>query len=312
MKGKQEKIEFYKLLAKQKENSSHLTNLTIGRDNERQEIMQFAQNKNANKLRIVSITGNPGIGKSRILNACSNELKKDFILIKVNSGITNTPKPFEGIKQVLTIWLNATETKKQTQLLTAIQLALDQRYFQFAYKDLEWITQFLKPNAELPLNQWINDPNWAGKLSNILVSLLENLLQHQKVWLEIDNFSNIDSYSQEILSFCIKSELKSKSIICLECRNPETLKKVVNPDIDFPPSQILQLEIMPLNPMDSEKLLLSQLPDFSIDPITLEEIIKKSEGNPLFLTAIANSYKSTTSGNSYNKVIPHMRPKRLE
>jgi len=304
LKGKQEKIEFYKLLAKQKENSSHTNNLLIGRDYERQEIMQFALRKNANKLRLISITGNPGIGKSRLLDACTDELKKDFIPVKVNSGITTTPKPFEGIKQLLTIWLNANDTKTQTQLLTAIQLALDQRYFQFTYEELDWITQFLKPNAELPLNQWINDPNWAGRLSNILVSLLENLIQHQKVWLEIDNFANIDSYSLEILSFCTKSELKSKSIICLECRNPETLKKVVNPDIDFPSSQILQLEIRPLNPIDSEKLLLSQLPDFSIDPINLEEIIKKSEGNPLYLTAIASSYKSSSLGHSHKKAIP--------
>jgi class 3 adenylate cyclase/Tfp pilus assembly protein PilF len=283
IKGKKDLVSAY-TLKKEKEKISFLEQKKnshspfMGRQKELKILKEALKSSYQSKGQVIEISGELGIGKSRlILELTKESLAKEFNILSGNCSSWEQSKPYAPLKEIFTKIFeikfddNLKEIEKKIEnkireidpsLLFAS--AYFSRLFSSKIKSLEEMMEQSK------------------KESNLFIKLVKKLLfsfsSQKPLLIIIEDIQWIDDASAEFLIQHSK-ELKEYPILLI-CSLRESLKKrdsIAGSN---------RIKLLPLKNIESDKLTILLIKENDIYQLMKERIISTAKGNPLFIEEI--------------------------
>jgi class 3 adenylate cyclase/predicted ATPase len=253
----------------------------VGRRKEIEKILTLVLDEKGD--RYFCITGPPGIGKSSLINKVIEELKKkEYKVYETKLALYNKEKPDTVIKNCLVqmLKLNLNDPKEIQSKIVGALIGEDKNYLPL-FKDI-----FKLEVEENAFTQGLKGKERKDTFFAIVTRIIVPILSEEKSVIFVDHLEYADPSTLEFLSFFRDEigETKSKLIYTLREDNLKELNEIVER------SSILK--VPPLNEEDVE-LYLTEVENFISPPDTLVEfLLKKSYGNPKFLSELVSILKS--------------------
>ncbi|MBL6945649.1 MAG: AAA family ATPase [Rhodospirillales bacterium] len=253
----------------------------VGRRREVETMLDEMSTAVNGALRIIQITGDAGIGKSRLVHEFQQRLPKNgtmWLQGNCTESGRNTPYlPFiEVVRSSFRIAPDENSSSVERKLKRGLRiLGIDAEdeapYLQNLLGHRVDGAEFTKDHAEI-----------AGiRTRNLLERMVVQRCQISPTVLFIDDLHWMDSASEALLFRLIENATTSPLLLIFACR-PEY----------HPPwsceTKTAALNLTSLSPNSTEELLHHRLGVEDLPRTLVELVIEKSEGNPLFAEEIAN------------------------
>ena len=248
----------------------------IGRDKEMEILLKLYEDVKRGESRVVSITGEAGIGKSKLANEFVNKILEDKITLIETRGI-------DYLKNA-ELWTLKDFLRKLIKIEEKDPSAISQKIESFIkkYNQPEILTRILKwmlggeiSEIEKRSIEQIEKDNRNYILFRGLSLILKNIAKFPLI-LIFDDVQWIDINTREFLSFLIKSIEKSKIMLILIQR---PYSDYILPELEH----CVKISLQPLEKKEVEKLASAIIKSNKIDEKLEKILIERSEGNPFYL-----------------------------
>lgn len=278
LKGKEEKVKvFAPIKVREKEEKSFPF---VGRRKEIEKVLNLILDEKGN--RYLCITGPPGIGKSSLINKIIEELKKkEYKVYEIKLALYNKEKPDTVIKNCLVqmLKLNLNDSEGVQNRIEGSLIGEDKNYLPL-FKDI-----FKLEVEENSFTKELKGKERKDTFFAIVTRIIVPILSEVNSVIFIDHLEYADSSTLEFLSFLRDEigETKSRLLYTLREDSFKELNEIVEK------SSIIK--VSPFNEEDVE-LYLTEVENFISPPDTLVEfLLKKSYGNPKFLSELISILK---------------------
>jgi class 3 adenylate cyclase/tetratricopeptide (TPR) repeat protein len=230
---------------------------------------------------LVSVTGEAGIGKTRLLRAFKESLEEEAALfLEGQCRSYGQAIAFHPLMGMFKTYFNLSEQDALEEAKAKIQRRLKQKSFM---APLEQVLRFFDQIRGEDKGSDIVVQGKKRTLFRRLRDLALSVSSTRPVILVLDDMQWVDATTREFLAFLIQSSKKAPMlIICLSRTDPG----LWCPGI---PNDLVRLK--PLSETESSALLSSVLGTDRLDPQISEEIISNADGNPLFLLEMGETLK---------------------
>ncbi|MEO0282268.1 MAG: adenylate/guanylate cyclase domain-containing protein [candidate division WOR-3 bacterium] len=290
LKGKEKKEKTFILENKKelkKENITRWISQTekiIGRDQEIKRIEEtFSKVKNGNGY-ILSISGEPGIGKSRLVEEVIKiSSENEFLIFKgecFSYGSSFSYHPWiEILKEIFDLKPTDDSSAKEQKILKSLE-NFDQELKEWAalFGELLGITFHDQSNLK-----YLDTKLKKQKTFDVITKLLLELSMKKPLNIILEDFHWADSISFELFNFVSNKISDHKILLTLVYRPSKDLE---NAEKKFQTEKIVLKE---LSKEDSLKLVKNLLNIENISENFKELIIKKSQGNPFYIEELVKS-----------------------
>ncbi len=287
LKGKTVPVAAFKVLRRSeirnRFEASKLRGLTAfsGRHDEMDRLRDCLHVARSGRAQIVQIVGDPGLGKTRLVDEFTLEADRAGCLI--HRGYCEQRGGVAPLHPFLQMLRNAFELNARSPAASARRL-IEQCLTDLDRRLLDHSDAFFRalavdasptggqhgtpgksrPSMEVPLTDWFKAQ--AGEATLVVV---------------IDDWQWVDDASRNVLGRLINAATTNRLLIVIATRalRPE--------DALAAPSEVIELG--PLQPSESEQIIRRILPGRPV-PGVLSELHRKSGGNPLFLEELCQSY----------------------
>ena len=218
----------------------------VGRESEMKILSAMLKNVQAGKQRVVLISGEAGVGKSRLIEELLGDaLIHDFLCLK-GSGQE------EG-GQIYGALIDAFQQVKTTDLMAGLPDSIEMDKFSV-------------------MERWLQ--------------LLKSLQQKNPIVLCLEDVQWLDELTLEFLQYVLRDPEPCPFLLCLTCRwsNQEPLSEEIENFIhnnEFAEATQIQLEDIPREEVGY--LAASMLGERSIPPDALQTLFRETGGQPLFV-----------------------------
>lgn len=254
--------------------------------------------------RIITISGESGIGKNLVLRYTINELKtaKLYWLFGTCTQITQL-SPFGYFQDLLLTFFNVNNFCPDTlQLKKDSMKFFKQDFPALSTGEILDLLNFLYPdNLDKYENIYFN----KAKMFLIMKKVILTIVEKMKVVFIVDNFEFIDGMSYDFIKELLSEELileRSKFIFITSNPKPG-MGLITSPSLN--PENYLDLAIAPFTPAQVETFL-KQYPDLNFGKDYINFAIKTSGGNPSVIEQLVLLYKDIKRNNlknlSYNSL----------
>jgi class 3 adenylate cyclase/tetratricopeptide (TPR) repeat protein len=291
VKGASEPVEMYELLSAtarpswEVRASAQTMNSFVGRQSELAELMAAATRASFGRGRVVTVVGDAGIGKSRLMHEFLRSLPSgSWHVLRVTAVSHATNAPYHLAAEALRAWIGvelnderAEIARKLARVIALLGEGLDpvplRALLDLPAEDAEW------PTLELPVRR-------ARVLSALRLAVLREAAI-QPLVLMVEDLHWADQSSLEMLEAIVDSLGAARLLVVATTRPPSDgaargLRWSNR-------SYSSELRLNPLSHEDSGALLEELLGrDPSLAPLR-QEIVERSEGTPLFIEEIARS-----------------------
>ncbi|HNQ43599.1 MAG TPA: AAA family ATPase, partial [Candidatus Cloacimonadota bacterium] len=310
LKGIEQPIRYYRLkrLTQLSQREEHRF---VGRDEELCQIREMVdQAISTQENTIVYVYGDAGIGKSRLVsealatysNASPEPGKSCYKYFITNDAILR--KPLEAIKQILRshFYYNpALPIQAAIPMFRALWSQIDP-----ADSEMQRIESFL---ASLLGYEW-EGSIWSllppeerpQQLKNAFVYMIRKLAQSRAILIHLDDGQWLDEESQGYFQALSEAEI-SPLIIVSPCRYLEDGNKT---DLQLGKHRRYDLELDSLSDSGSSALITSIMRLTHLPQDTLELIIDRSMGNPLFIEQLTSYLMETGSLSDKGEIIKEL------
>lgn len=259
-----------------------------GRKKELTSIIEYIDNSiNTRQSFVIKITGESGIGKSRLVKALLNEkyLEMKWLAIKVYSF--QKTHNFSLIKTLITILLEIENEFNQEDLKARLNEKFPKsntETINLAYYYLALLFNFTLHDEE---QKYINNQNSSlakSTIENTIISLLNVYCKEKNTCIVIEDISWLDESSFGILKSLFQRDMPYKLGIILVDRN----ESLVNELLDKKNAKHLQLHGLQ---KQAARLLLKEHYKIEFqDTKLVGDILKLADGNPFYLKELASYY----------------------
>lgn len=216
---------------------------------------------------VIAVTGDPGIGKSRILNQlCTEAAGAGYVVVRGSATEFERHLPFGALVESFDDW----------------QRTRDRGWARFG----EQVGELLRGLSAAPD---AGTSAWFG-LHRRIRTLLEDLARPRGLVLVLDDVHWADDALVELIGYLLRWPPRSRFVLALGYRprqvDSRVLEAVHGCAID--PTERLEL-----GPLSNEEAY--QLAGQELSRATREYVVRESGGNPLFLTALRQA-AGTTNG----------------
>jgi transcriptional regulator with AAA-type ATPase domain/tetratricopeptide (TPR) repeat protein len=246
----------------------------LGRQEEVQLLERQYREACGNRTRMVSIVGEPGIGKSRLVYECRRRLAAERALILQGHctafGRSTPFLPFIEAIRAAFLLEEADEPEEVTRKLRA--------GLELLGLPAEASLPFLQVLLGLPGDDSLRvDPETAGVRSrDLLYQILHERCRLSPVVLILDNLHWADTASVEFLVRLLESQDDSSLLILATHRPPFQPPWIGRP-------KVTELRLGPLNAESCLQLAHRRLAGKALPDAVAQLVVDKSEGNPLFV-----------------------------
>jgi class 3 adenylate cyclase/tetratricopeptide (TPR) repeat protein len=282
IKGREEPIDVYELLDAKKEESRFdaavVTGLSrfCGHQDELAILNKALSEVEKRNCRIVSIVGEPGIGKSRLIRQFRESLTPDegtfFEGRCLHYGNSIPYRPFIDIlRSFFNIEEGDTESRMKEKIIAKVR-HLDERMVD----DLPFIFEILSLKIEDKSYFNIEPEHRRNKMFITTTRLLVKESLQQSVIVVIEDLHWIDDVTEELLAHLILKLENCPVLFLLSYRPEYSLSWKNQPGY-------MQIHLSQLSASSSDELLQSLLPDGELAPEITALVLAKAGGNPLFV-----------------------------
>jgi len=282
VKGKTAKIDVY-LIKDMQEESQIVVSPKIpffGREAELKRLMDIAYGLKNKKAKFCIITGQMGIGKTRLKEEFENCLSHDNSLNFIETHCSvEIQSPYYPFKFLLRRYFNLNEFDSKEVTTNKINDGVIQKGLLPIYaKGLRHL--FLTDLKRLKHDEMLS-------INEEIYTSIKNLIKHEcqdcSLVLVFEEFNKADEMSKYLVAYLI-SELKNEPIMFLMVN----VSKEFVTNID---AEIEEINVMPLSSKDIKDLVGFMLED--VDEKLVDFMYKSAGGNPLFtIEAVRNTKRS--------------------
>ncbi len=259
------------------ESSGKTSSKIIGREYELKKLLSFWKESVQGQGRIAIVSGDAGIGKSRLLKACRDELNSDeYQLVVARCHAFGEASTFSPIINVLQRLIGLTSSLSVDEKRNKLRSFLERNQF-----DIEEAFPLFATFLGLPLNARdkeiiISPQKRKIRMIELVTELLVYSLQQLPMLLIVEDLHWVDPSTLELLNNFIDVVPEHNIFVVFTCRP--------NFDIPWPESDSLNiLHVDNLEQVDIESMLLSLTNGKDLPIEIIEHIVNKTDGIPLFV-----------------------------
>jgi len=271
LKGEEKKISFFE----QKKNSH---SPFMGREKELKNLKEALKKSYQSKGQVIEISGELGIGKSRlILELTKESLTKEFNIFSSNCSSWEESKPYAPLREIFIkiFGIKFDDDFKEIDKKIENKIKEIDSSLLFASSYFSRLLSSKTKSLEEMMEQ-------SKEESNLFIRVVKKLLfsfsSKKPLLIIIEDVQWIDDASGEFLIQCSK-ELKEYPILLLYSLR-ESLKK--RDSI----AGSKRIRLLPLKNTESDKLIRLLIKENDIYQLMSEKIISTANGNPLFIEEI--------------------------
>lgn len=283
VKGKRDLVTVYTLKSEKKkidflEQKKNSHSPFMGREKELKNLKEALKKSYKSKGQIIEISGELGIGKSRlILELTKVSLAKEFNILSSNCSSWEESKPYAPLKEIFTKIFGI----KFDDDLQEIDKKIENKIKEID-SSLLFTSSYFSRLLSSKIKSLEEIMEQSKEESNLLIKVVKKLLwsfsSQKPLLIIIEDIQWIDDASAEFLIQCSK-ELKEYPILLI-CSFREPLKKKV---------YIVgakRIKLSPLKNTKSDRLIRFLIKKNDIYQLMSEKIISTANGNPLFIEEI--------------------------
>ena len=247
----------------------------LGRDAELKIVREALASARAGSGRLIEIVGEPGVGKTRLLEALRDDAP-DFRPVHGVCEAYTAAKPYSVCSELLRELMHFGRDDDDAVVLERLRAEVAARA-----PELEpWLPliaiAFDVEAATTPEVELLAEKNRRAKLNEVVARFLEVLLP-QHALIEIENGHHMDAASAELLAYLARG-LGERPWVVGIARRPASA------GFEAPTgSPVVKIELAPLGAKDALQMTQAQAEQHPLPPHVLETVAKRSGGNPQFL-----------------------------
>ncbi len=232
-------------------------------------------------IKIITLSGESGIGKSLVLRTAINELKTNKLIWLIGSCTQITQlSPFGFFQDLLLTFFNINNFCPDTLQLKKNSLRFFKQDFPtLSNNEILDLLNFLYPdNVDKYENIYFNKINMFNIIKKVLLTIIEKM----KTIFIIDNFEYIDGMSYDFIQELLKEDiLKNRSKIIILSSEPKPGMGMISIP-DYKAENYQDLTIAPFTPTQVETFL-KQYTEFKFGKDFINLATKVAGGNPSIL-----------------------------
>jgi class 3 adenylate cyclase/ABC-type lipoprotein export system ATPase subunit len=287
VRGRHEAVEKYVLAGPRPRDALSQTPPLVGRERETAHLRELLAELASGRGRILFLTGEPGIGKSRLLTELRS-LAGDSVTWLEGECLSYRALPFHPFVEVLRSWLGIVEGDAEIAVRTKASarlaaLSADET------PELEALGHLLGIGDRSPPESTIQ----STELHRAYRAWLRALAARRPVVVALEDVQWLDS----------SSRLLAENVLDLTDRDPVLVVATLRPHdpsngsrlrlhaLGDYPHRAGELSLGALRESDASTLLALLRPE--LDSRTREELVRQAEGNPLYLEELATALAET-------------------
>ena len=258
----------------------------VGREREIGEISASFEALNRGEGSFILISGEPGIGKTRLLAEAKQSLKGGVTwleghAISFGQRLSYWPfvemlKPFLGIHEIL----DDNESWRRVQHRLAEVMGAD------ASEYLPYVAVLLGLDVREPYTELVSNLDAESLGAQIMRAgwhLFEQLAKGAPVVIAIEDLHWVDGSSVAFLEHLLPLASRAPIVICATSRpDSEIPRRLKNAADGFPGLHMTEISLLPLPVRDSQRLIGNIIDDQADTSRIRDLILYKAEGNPFF------------------------------
>ncbi|MEO0216003.1 MAG: AAA family ATPase [candidate division WOR-3 bacterium] len=289
-KGKKKKIPVYKLTKKKEIEKKALTRWIseseriVGRDRELAKIKDLVELCTRNKGQILAITGEPGIGKSRLTQELIKLSEKaGFQVLKGNCISYGSAFSYHPWVDILTEFfgiLPADSVKIRAEKIKRTSIGVDKKL-------IDWLPVIGElmgvPFPETSLTKYLDAKIKKQRVLDIIFDFIKFITRSKPVNIIIEDLHWADSASMELVNY-IGRNIENKPILLTLVYRPLKKKEEF-----MEKNWTTEIVLKELSKEDSIELVKNLLGMKDIPDDLKKAIVEKSQGNPFYIEELVKS-----------------------
>jgi len=288
IKGKRDLVSVYTLTGERKrisflEQKKNIYSPFTGRQKELKILKEALKKSYQTKGQIIEISGELGIGKSRlILELTEESLAKEFNILSANCSSWEESKPYAPLKEIFAkiFGIKFDDDSKEIDKKIENKIKEIDSSLLFASSYFSRLLSSKIKSLEEIMEQSKEESNL---FTRVIKKLLFSYSSQKPLIIVIEDVQWIDDASAEFIVQC-SEELKGYPILLI-CSFREPLKKklyIVGAK---------RIELSPFKNTESDKLIRFLIKEKNIFELMKDKIISTANGNPLFIEEIVREVK---------------------
>ena len=295
VKGKSEPLRIYKVLSKKEKirRIRSFYNLRfdfIGREKEMSQFKErVGQLRKGGGGGIISIIGDAGIGKSRLLAECKSQLADDDLLwIESRSLSYGQEISYWPFLDILKNFAGITDEDDDIKGWEKLEIKINRLFSDEVANTLPYLATLLSLGVKGNLAErvrFLDGEAMKRQIFRTSLRFLQRLAQEQPLILEFEDFHWTDQSTVELIEHLLPLTHDVPLLMCFVARpthnNPSaSLREIVTQEhYDY----LTEISLYPLSNEETIELISRMLDLKEISPQMRDLVLRKCEGNPLFL-----------------------------
>jgi transcriptional regulator with AAA-type ATPase domain len=226
---------------------------------------------------VVSVVGEPGIGKSRVVREFRQRLPEDVVVLEGRCVSYGTHIPYLPVLDILQAIFRIQEFDPLERIDTKVLAALE-RLGPEAMARAPYVQHLLHPRQGAAVAA-ATPATIKARTFEALQQLVVAQQEQRLVFILVEDLQWIDTTSDELLASLVELAVGTRVLVVT------TFRHGYRPSWSGR-SHVSQIALGPLSTEDSRRLVASVLPGDSQEPV-VRTILARGEGNPLFLEELA-------------------------
>ncbi|HEX6663972.1 MAG TPA: AAA family ATPase, partial [Gaiellaceae bacterium] len=287
VRGRQAAVRAWRLLGALERPSTPERRRLLGRDPEVALLRSVIDDVCAGQGRLLFVVGDLGIGKTRLLAELEGLVGQRAVLLEAFCAASPAPPPYGPFAALLRAWLGTEPGESGTALRAKLQLRLESLGGS-ASEMADGLARLLSLDEE-------DDDRDAIDPGEAYAAWVEALAARRPLVIALDDVHWLEPSSAHL----------ALTLAELAMRLPLLFVSTLRPDHQSHgwrirtsarvahPSRARELNLEPLSDEQARELLGELAPD--VDPATSEDIVRRAEGNPLFVEQLFRAFREGAS-----------------
>ena len=294
VKGKAESVPFWRLIEARTSEHARSIGRLFGRDGEIQILKRAADDLVDGRGQVVAISGDPGLGKTRMMGELHNLLGDRATWLEGRCLSYGGELPYWPFVQTVRDWLGVRDGEADIAVRTKLRAHLQPLMGAVAEEVLPYLAKLLSLPGDPKQKELFDSLDRAelnARIGGAYVTWIEAMCTSKPVALALDDAHWIDPASQEVLTQLLGLTDRAPLMLVMTLRldldgSGRGIRAAVLEDF---PHRMTDMPLLPLDTQDARALADHLAPEVGLDEASCETIVNLAEGNPLYIEELVTA-----------------------
>ena len=303
VKGKDEAVQVYRLrgprlgTAESNRSAAPESSGLIGRERELGSIRKHLARLRRGEGGILAVSGEAGLGKSRLLQEARRAESSNVHWLVGHAASFGRNVSYAPFAEALRTLIGIDERDGRTAVTRRLSSFLEKYLAEQGASLLPFAIMLL--GMELPpmasgLIGRLDPQDVRGQIFIVARRLFEALARERPTVLELEDWHWADEASISLLQHLLPVTESQSLLVCVSARpDPGPYSRLIEAVRDRPQARFEELALEPLTGSESTRLVERLFAFAHLPPVLREQILQRSEGNPLFLEEVVHAVQAS-------------------